>query len=95
MSLCSCCHIATGHCDCLGPERCFDCGACIEHCRCEKFITCECRRIDVDLEDASDCPAHGPHSQLARDQRAREAADEAEYWRSWKILTQLFGKETV
>jgi hypothetical protein len=38
---------------------------------------CECVQIDVDLDDASGCPAHGPHSELARRQREREADDEA------------------
>jgi len=38
---------------------------------------CRCERIDVDLDDARDCPLHGPDSAMARRQLAQEAADEA------------------
>jgi hypothetical protein len=38
---------------------------------------CACVRVDVDREDARDCPAHGPHSEAARAWRVLEAADEA------------------
>lgn len=36
---------------------------------------CRCRRVDVDKEDASDCPAHGPGSPAEK----RALAQEAEY----------------
>jgi hypothetical protein len=36
---------------------------------------CACVRIDVDLDDARDCPMHGPHSELARRQKQQEADD--------------------
>jgi hypothetical protein len=38
---------------------------------------CECVRIDVDQDDASDCPLHGPHGPLAKSARKQEAEDEA------------------
>jgi len=38
-------------------------------------------RVDVDLEDARDCPVHGPRSELARREREQEAAEEADFWR--------------
>lgn len=66
---------------CAGPETCFDCGACMAHCECDRFIVCECVRIDVDLDDNSRCLAHGPHSELARRQLEREAQAEAAWWR--------------
>lgn len=34
---------------------------------------CECVQIDVDQDDARDCPLHGPHGPLARAALAREA----------------------
>lgn len=42
---------------------------------------CACVRIDVDLDDARDCPLHGPRGPIARGQWEREAAEEAAYWR--------------
>lgn len=36
---------------------------------------CECVRIDVDLDDARNCPMHGPDSELARRQKWQEAQD--------------------
>lgn len=41
---------------------------------------CLCVRVDVDRDDARDCPAHGPDSHLAKRLRAAEAADEAAFW---------------
>lgn len=38
---------------------------------------CCCRRVDVDREDASDCPAHGPGSPYEKAAKALEAEDEA------------------
>ncbi len=38
---------------------------------------CECVRVDVDMDDASGCPLHGPEGPLARSQRRQEAKDEA------------------
>ncbi len=38
---------------------------------------CECVRVDVDQDDASDCPLHGPHGPVARYWREQEAKDEA------------------
>lgn len=38
---------------------------------------CRCKRVDVDREDASDCPAHGPGSPAEKRALAQEAEDEA------------------
>jgi hypothetical protein len=39
---------------------CRRCGACSFHCTCPRgFVTCECRRVDVDVDDARFCPIHG------------------------------------
>lgn len=43
---------------------------------------CECVLVNEDYVDASGCPFHGPHSRLAREQREREADDQAEYYRA-------------
>lgn len=64
--------------------RCWECNRPVEECACVEFVECLCVRIDVDQDDASNCPAHGPHSALARRQLEREAAGEAAYWRGWK-----------
>ena len=79
MKRCLCCR-SWALCDC-GRDRCYDCGRCPEHCECETFIICECVRIDVDLDDARYCLAHGPDSKMARARLEREAADEAVWWR--------------
>ena len=42
---------------------------------------CLCIQIDADLLDARYCPAHGPNSELAREQRRREAEEEADFWK--------------
>jgi len=41
---------------------------------------CRCVRIDVDLDDARDCPLHGPDSELAHRERQQEADDLAAYY---------------
>ena len=41
---------------------------------------CECVSIDVDEVDARDCLLHGPHSEMARWQRQREAEDLFAYY---------------
>ena len=52
--------------DCLASDpsfRCDTCGQvyCASHAVVEENdLSCECRRIDVDLDDASDCPQHNP-----------------------------------
>jgi hypothetical protein len=38
---------------------------------------CECVRVDVDEDDSSGCPLHGPHGPLARRDREREAQAES------------------
>jgi hypothetical protein len=54
---CFCCRLEL--CEC-GPEPCWECGACGFHCTCPRgFVACECRRVDVDVDDARDCPVHG------------------------------------
>jgi hypothetical protein len=57
---CFCCKLE-GPCAC-GTEACWECGACPVHCECPSFLQCECRRIDVDLDDARFCPVHGSDS---------------------------------
>lgn len=69
-------------CGCSGPNACYSCGSCLAHCDCEQFVQCECVRIDVDLDDARNCPAHGPQSAMARQLRKEEAAAEAAFWNS-------------
>jgi hypothetical protein len=55
---CFCCRLE-GPCGC-GPAACWECGACGFHCVCPRgFVTCECRRVDVDVDDARDCSVHG------------------------------------
>ena len=41
---------------------------------------CECVQVDVDLWSACYCPAHGPHGEEAKRQRAQEAEDEFNFW---------------
>jgi len=48
----------------------------------EEELVCECVQIDVDLDDARYCPAHGPHSPAAKRQREQEADEEARFWRT-------------
>lgn len=57
MARCFCCKLEAP-CDC-GREACWVCGACPAHCECPRFSTCECVRIDVNLDDARFCPVHG------------------------------------
>jgi hypothetical protein len=53
---CFCCRLEM--CEC-GTEPCWECGACGFHCTCPRgFVTCECRQIDVDVNDARNCPVH-------------------------------------
>lgn len=71
-------------CGCSSSAACFDCGGCVEHCDCNGgFVECTCVRIDVDLDDARDCRAHGPSSTTAREQRRKEANTEAEFYQRW------------
>lgn len=46
---------------------------------------CQCQRIDVDLDDARDCPLHGPNGPRARLQQEQEADDEARYWSNMQV----------
>jgi hypothetical protein len=81
VKLCRCCPQFS--CDGCGHKHCLEhktrvedldlCPTCAE----EPEPECECVRIDVDLDDASGCLLHGPHSEMARRQLEREAADEA------------------
>ena len=57
MARCLCCKLE-GPCHCE-PEACWECGACPIHCECPRFVQCECRRIEVDLDDARFCLVHG------------------------------------
>lgn len=43
---------------------------------------CECRQTDVDMFDSRYCPLHGPHSEMAREQRQREVDDEFAFYSS-------------
>ena len=62
---------------------CYRCGGDYATCDCLRFTVCECR-FSGDIADASDCPVHGPDGELAREQKARDAADEAAYWPEWE-----------
>lgn len=46
---------------------------------CDEEPECCCVRVDVDRDDARDCPAHGPHSAVVKRQRQAEA-DENFAW---------------
>jgi hypothetical protein len=46
----------------------------------EEDPPCRCVRVDVDLDDARDCPLHGPGSVSARQVREQEAAELAAYY---------------
>jgi len=46
----------------------------------EEEPPCRCVRVDVDLDDARDCPLHGPGSVSARQVREQEAAELAAYY---------------
>jgi hypothetical protein len=46
----------------------------------EEDLPCRCVRADVDVEDARDCPLHGPESELALRARQQEADDLAAYY---------------
>ncbi len=66
---------------CGTSKGCYDCGGCPEHCECEDgFVECTCVRVDVDLDDARDCQAHGPQSKSAKEAHRREAQ---EIWESY------------
>jgi hypothetical protein len=64
--------------------KCYECGGTPEECECEDGpIMCECVRVDVDLEDNRNCPAHGPRSASARRQLQQEADDNFAYYATW------------
>jgi hypothetical protein len=41
---------------------------------------CRCVRVEVDVDDARDCPLHGPASEVARRAHQREADDIAAFY---------------
>ncbi len=59
----------------MREPACYECGGTPETCQCEEFVECTCVRVDVDLEDARNCMAHGPRSKSAKAARQQEADD--------------------
>ena len=102
MARCFCCRLEVP-CDC-GREPCWECGACGFHCSCPQgFVTCECRRIDVDLDDARDCPVHGGR-RTARFRTSRHCghrlaagavvSNRAPHWRHWRGTFSIWNIES-